>query len=442
MGGPRRGAALHAQPRDGLGGLRPGREEVEELGFEGPVERWRALRDQVHAEVCERGWNEELRRLHAVLRRHRPGRRAARDPERRLPAGGRPAGACRPSTRSADLRHGPLVDRYETTEELDGLAPGEGSFLACSFWLVTALALTGRRAGGARAVRGARRAAQRRRAARRGVRRRGAADDRQLPAGVQPPGAGRGRHDAGARFRRGADGHEGRAHHDTGEQRVGSTDGSGPWEHPDGARSGTAPEHGPGGPGGRHRAHPRGPRRDARRHRREGQPQAGRGADAQEGRRRVASAKEIVVEQTGIARGKATEAAGVAKDRVTGSGGAHAEGPAAVGSTGPVGLTKGGAAARDGGPGGRARPVDASRTDEHAHRPHRPGPVARSGRHRAEARADRRRRPRRAGAAPPASPAHRSAGPCATGALAALAEVGAGARSDFDKARKKSRRRR
>ena len=45
---------------------------------------------------------------------------------------------------SRALRRGPLVDRYETTEELDGLPPGEGSFLTCSYWLVTALTLTGR----------------------------------------------------------------------------------------------------------------------------------------------------------------------------------------------------------------------------------------------------------------------------------------------------------
>jgi GH15 family glucan-1,4-alpha-glucosidase len=42
------------------------------------------------------------------------------------------------------LRDGPLVERYETEEGVDGLPPGEGAFLACSFWLVSALALAGR----------------------------------------------------------------------------------------------------------------------------------------------------------------------------------------------------------------------------------------------------------------------------------------------------------
>ncbi|MFR9730428.1 glycoside hydrolase family 15 protein [Saccharopolyspora sp. MS10] len=121
---------------------------VEEDGLPGPVHRWREIRDAVRAEVLEKGWNSELGSFTqyyggteldaATLLIPSVGFLPA-DDERVL-------GTIRAVER--ELRHGPLVDRYSTTEgdhEVDGLSGREGSFLACSFWLVDALALSGRR---------------------------------------------------------------------------------------------------------------------------------------------------------------------------------------------------------------------------------------------------------------------------------------------------------
>jgi GH15 family glucan-1,4-alpha-glucosidase len=117
---------------------------VEDFDAEGPVERWRELRDRIHAEVCTEGWSHDLGSFvqyyggteldAALLVMPTVGFLPATDP-RFL------------STLAAierDLRRGVFVDRYQTKEHIDGLPPGEGAFLPCSFWLVSALALAGR----------------------------------------------------------------------------------------------------------------------------------------------------------------------------------------------------------------------------------------------------------------------------------------------------------
>ena len=60
LGDPRAAAALHPLPGDGLGRLRPrGRAPSRSTASPGPVERWRALRDEVREEILERGFDSE-----------------------------------------------------------------------------------------------------------------------------------------------------------------------------------------------------------------------------------------------------------------------------------------------------------------------------------------------------------------------------------------------
>ena len=62
-----------------------------EQGNPGPLQRWQAIRDEIHAQVLDQGYDAEPRRVHPVLRQHRAGRLGAADPGGRLPAARRRA---------------------------------------------------------------------------------------------------------------------------------------------------------------------------------------------------------------------------------------------------------------------------------------------------------------------------------------------------------------
>jgi GH15 family glucan-1,4-alpha-glucosidase len=116
----------------------------EEFGREGPLERWRAIRNEIHAQVCRQAWNQELgsftqsygdSRLDAsLLLLPLVGFLPPEDPRIRGTLEG---------VRAQLLQDGFLL-RYRSEDAIDGLPAGEGSFLPCSFWLVDALALDGR----------------------------------------------------------------------------------------------------------------------------------------------------------------------------------------------------------------------------------------------------------------------------------------------------------
>jgi GH15 family glucan-1,4-alpha-glucosidase len=119
---------------------------VEGFGLEGPVERWRALRDRVHDEVCRNAFDAELgsfvqsyggRELDAsLLLMPLLGFLPASDPRVRGTV----------EAIQQRLSVDGLLLRYDTGASNDGLPPGEGAFLACSFWLADNLALQGRHA--------------------------------------------------------------------------------------------------------------------------------------------------------------------------------------------------------------------------------------------------------------------------------------------------------
>jgi GH15 family glucan-1,4-alpha-glucosidase len=119
---------------------------VEQLGLEGAVDSWRAVRDQIHAEVCERGFDPQRQTFTqsygdaaldaALLLLPLVGFLPAADP--------RIVGTVTAIER--ELFQDGFVLRYRTDGAgTDGLPPGEGRFLPCSFWLVDVYVQLGRR---------------------------------------------------------------------------------------------------------------------------------------------------------------------------------------------------------------------------------------------------------------------------------------------------------
>ena len=111
--------------------------EVAAEGLNEEARRWREIADQIHAEVCERGFDRELntfvqaygsKRLDAsLLLIPLVGFLPASDP--------RVQGTLQ-AIEEKLLINREFVLRYETENVADGLPAGEGAFLACSFWLV------------------------------------------------------------------------------------------------------------------------------------------------------------------------------------------------------------------------------------------------------------------------------------------------------------------
>jgi GH15 family glucan-1,4-alpha-glucosidase len=119
---------------------------VEEFGREGAVERWRAAREAIQAEVLDQGYDEELGSFVQYY-----GSRRVDASLLTIPLFGfLPPDDPRVRGTLEAVRRELLVDgfvqRYrhdDEVEEVDGLPPGEGAFFLCSFWFVDNLVLLG-----------------------------------------------------------------------------------------------------------------------------------------------------------------------------------------------------------------------------------------------------------------------------------------------------------
>jgi GH15 family glucan-1,4-alpha-glucosidase len=118
---------------------------VEQFGLDGPTERWTKLKERIQEEVCQRAYDPERNTFVA-----RYGSKELEASLLLLPQlGFLPCKDARVQGTIAAIEQDLLVDgfvrRYRTERVDDGLPPGEGAFLACSFWLADAYALLGRK---------------------------------------------------------------------------------------------------------------------------------------------------------------------------------------------------------------------------------------------------------------------------------------------------------
>jgi GH15 family glucan-1,4-alpha-glucosidase len=120
---------------------------VEQFGYEGPVDRWRALRATIHEEICRQAYDAGRNAFTqsygspdldaSVLTMPLLGFLPPSDP--------RIVGTVEAIER--ELMWNGLVRRYSTrtaSGEIDGLPPGEGAFILCSFWMADCLDAIGR----------------------------------------------------------------------------------------------------------------------------------------------------------------------------------------------------------------------------------------------------------------------------------------------------------
>jgi GH15 family glucan-1,4-alpha-glucosidase len=118
---------------------------IDQFGAQGPCEHWKEVRARIEAQILDRAFDRERNTFvqyygspdvdASLLLAPQLGFLSADDPRLR--------GTIKAIER--ELVHDGLVYRYKTRTETDGLPPGEGVFLPCSFWLANSLCLIGRR---------------------------------------------------------------------------------------------------------------------------------------------------------------------------------------------------------------------------------------------------------------------------------------------------------
>ena len=117
---------------------------AQQLNYRGPIEKWANLRDTIHRDICARAFSEKKNSFVQAY-----GSEELDAGLLLMPVVGFLPGSDRRVIGTVEavereLMPDGLVLRYDTSRVDDGLPPGEGVFLACSFWMVSSLKAVGR----------------------------------------------------------------------------------------------------------------------------------------------------------------------------------------------------------------------------------------------------------------------------------------------------------
>ncbi len=119
---------------------------AEKHGLRGPVTRWRKLRSRIHDDVCRKSFDQGRNTFVQYYGATEVDASLLLIPQVGfLPVDDRRVRGTIAAV-ERDLMVDGLVMRYRNQPQVDGLPPGEGQFLACSFWMADAWALCGRTA--------------------------------------------------------------------------------------------------------------------------------------------------------------------------------------------------------------------------------------------------------------------------------------------------------
>ncbi|MGA9463094.1 MAG: glycoside hydrolase family 15 protein [Terracidiphilus sp.] len=117
---------------------------AEQLKYRAPLEKWRSIRDTIHKEICAKAYNKGKNCFTQAYGSEQLDAALLLMPLVGFLPGNDPRVVGTVEAIERELMPDGLVMRYNTKKVDDGLPPGEGLFLACSFWMVSSLKAIGR----------------------------------------------------------------------------------------------------------------------------------------------------------------------------------------------------------------------------------------------------------------------------------------------------------